>query len=195
MDKLIDLMTGSFPWIGMLTLCLVFAFAPTTILRVLVKAWPRNHPRRRELMAEVHTIAYWERPLWVFEQLESAVFDGLHIRFRHKNALKVLSAYLIVLLELVLLPFTYTIGILLTYLAVWALHVVAPNWRGGLGYPPINKKGKILGSDRMIVGYIIALVIFRPGIFLSNCANGLEEVQEDLVGERLIEIGRKTYKR
>ena len=64
---------------------LVFGFAPGLALRMLLRAWPKGHARRRELHAEFRAIDYHKRPLWVFEQLETALFDGLPARVRHRR--------------------------------------------------------------------------------------------------------------
>jgi len=56
---------------------LVFGFAPGAILRVIVLAFPPEDPRRRELLAELHAVPRVERPFWVMEQLEVALFEGL----------------------------------------------------------------------------------------------------------------------
>lgn len=66
---------------------LIFGFAPGVTLRVIIRAWPHDHPRRRELMAELKAVPYVERLLWVAEQVESAIFDGLPTRYRSRGEL------------------------------------------------------------------------------------------------------------
>jgi len=61
----------------LLLVLLVFGFAPGFVLRLLVLAYPRTDPRRRELIAELYTVPRLQRPLWVAEQLEVALFEGL----------------------------------------------------------------------------------------------------------------------
>jgi hypothetical protein len=56
---------------------LVFGFAPGALLRLIVLAFPRHDPRRRELPAELHAVPRIERPFWVLEQLEVALFEGI----------------------------------------------------------------------------------------------------------------------
>lgn len=56
---------------------LVFGFAPGAALRLIVLAYKRDNPRRRELAAELHNVPRIERPFWVAEQLELAIFEGL----------------------------------------------------------------------------------------------------------------------
>ncbi|HKR49790.1 MAG TPA: hypothetical protein VJT72_09470 [Pseudonocardiaceae bacterium] len=64
-------------WQGLLLIVLVFGFAPGFCLRLLVLAYPRNDPRRTELIAELYTVPRIQRPLWVAEQLETALFEGV----------------------------------------------------------------------------------------------------------------------
>jgi hypothetical protein len=56
---------------------LVFGFAPAAVLRLIVLLYPRGHPRRRELLGELYAYPRIERPFWVAEQLETALFEGL----------------------------------------------------------------------------------------------------------------------
>jgi len=58
----------------------VFGFAPGAFLRLIVLAFERDDPRRHELLAELHAVPRVERPFWVAEQLEVAIFDGLGSR-------------------------------------------------------------------------------------------------------------------
>jgi phosphatidylserine/phosphatidylglycerophosphate/cardiolipin synthase-like enzyme len=55
----------------------VFGFAPGAVLRVIVLAFRRDDPRRTELLAELPNVPRIERPFWVCEQLEVALFEGL----------------------------------------------------------------------------------------------------------------------
>jgi hypothetical protein len=64
-------------WPALLIALLVFGFAPGAFLRVIVLAFQRDDPRRRELLAELHVVPRVERPFWVCEQLEVALFEGL----------------------------------------------------------------------------------------------------------------------
>lgn len=71
---------------------LVFGFAPGVVLRLIVLFYPRGHPRRRELLGELYAVPRIERPFWVAEQLEVALFEGLRDRarawFRRRRAPK-----------------------------------------------------------------------------------------------------------
>jgi hypothetical protein len=64
-------------WQAFLVALLVFGFAPGALLRLFVLAFRRDDPRRRELLSELHAVPRLERPFWVFEQLEVALFEGL----------------------------------------------------------------------------------------------------------------------
>jgi len=60
---------------------LVFGFAPGAVLRLVVLAFNRDDPRRRELLGELYAVPRIERPFWVAEQIEVALFDGLRGRY------------------------------------------------------------------------------------------------------------------
>jgi hypothetical protein len=64
-------------WETFLVALLVFGFAPGGALRLIVLAFHRDDPRRSEMLAELHAVPRWERPFWVFEQLEVALFEGV----------------------------------------------------------------------------------------------------------------------
>lgn len=69
-------------WPTFIAALIVFGFAPGAFLRLIVLAFERDDPRRVELLAEVHVVPRIERPFWVFEQLEVALFEGLLERIR-----------------------------------------------------------------------------------------------------------------
>lgn len=64
-------------WPTFVIALLVFGFAPGAVLRLIVLAFPGDDPRRRELLAELHAVPRLERPFWVAEQLELALFEGI----------------------------------------------------------------------------------------------------------------------
>jgi len=74
MAELIDAVVS---WPSLLLVLVVFGFAPGFCLRLIVLAYPRNDPRRAELIAELYAVPRIQRPLWVAEQLEVALFEGL----------------------------------------------------------------------------------------------------------------------
>jgi hypothetical protein len=59
---------------------LAFGFAPGVVLRLIVLFYRRGNPRRQELLAELYAVPRIERPFWVAEQLEVALFEGLRDR-------------------------------------------------------------------------------------------------------------------
>lgn len=70
-------------WPTLLFLGVVFVlygFAPGFTLRLTVLLYPRDHARRRELIAELYTVPRLHRPFWVMEQLETALAEGLTVR-------------------------------------------------------------------------------------------------------------------
>ena len=74
MAELIDAVVS---WPSLLLVLVVFGFAPGFCLRLIVLAYPRGDPRRAELIAELYAVPRIQRPLWVAEQLEVALFEGL----------------------------------------------------------------------------------------------------------------------
>jgi DivIVA protein len=69
-------------WPAVLMALLVSGFAPGAVLRVIVLAFERNDPRRRELLGELYHVPRVERPFWVAEKLELALIEGLGGRLR-----------------------------------------------------------------------------------------------------------------
>lgn len=63
----------------------VFGPAPGMCLRLIVLAYPRGDPRRNELIAELYAVPRIQRPLWVAEQLEVALFEGFGHRLRRRR--------------------------------------------------------------------------------------------------------------
>lgn len=74
MDELLETVA---PWQSLVLVVVVFGFAPGFCLRLIVLAYPRGNPRRAELIAELYAVPRIQRPLWVAEQLEVALFEGL----------------------------------------------------------------------------------------------------------------------
>jgi hypothetical protein len=64
-------------WPSLVLVLVVFGFAPGFCLRLIVLAYPRSDPRRTELIAELYAVPRIQRPLWVAEQLEVGLFEGL----------------------------------------------------------------------------------------------------------------------
>jgi hypothetical protein len=72
-----ELLKAVASWPSLLLVVLVFGFAPGFCLRLIVLAYPSSDPRRAELIAELYAVSRIQRPLWVAEQLEVALFEGL----------------------------------------------------------------------------------------------------------------------
>jgi AAA domain len=64
-------------WPTALASLLMFGFAPGAVLRMIVLAYRQDDPRRTELLGELPNVPRVERPFWVCEQLEEALFEGL----------------------------------------------------------------------------------------------------------------------
>ncbi|GAB2516255.1 NB-ARC domain-containing protein [Nocardia heshunensis] len=77
MKELLDTVTD---WRALVLVLCVYGFAPGFLLRVVVLLYPREDARRRELIAELYVVPRWNRPFWVFEQLETALFEGIALR-------------------------------------------------------------------------------------------------------------------
>lgn len=61
---------------------LIYGFAPGALLRIIVLAFPAGDPRRAELRAELYAVPRLERPIWVAEQIEVAISEGLWVRLK-----------------------------------------------------------------------------------------------------------------
>lgn len=72
-----ELLKAVASWPSLLLVVVVFGFAPGFCLRLIVFAYPRNDHRRAELIAELYVVPRIQRPRWVAEQLEVALFEGL----------------------------------------------------------------------------------------------------------------------
>jgi hypothetical protein len=82
---------------GLLTVAFVFGFAPGFVLRLIVLFYPADDPRREELIAELYAIPRMLRPVWVFQQIETALFEGPRERLnRRRNVSGVHLAYRLV---------------------------------------------------------------------------------------------------
>lgn len=72
-----ELLDAIVSWRAFMVALLVFGFAPGALLRLIVLAFPRDDDRRMELLAELHHVPRIERPFWVVEQMEVALFEGI----------------------------------------------------------------------------------------------------------------------
>jgi len=58
----------------------VVGFCPGAAIRLIVRIYPPGHPRRQEIRGELGVVERKWRLVWVFEQLELALFEGLPLR-------------------------------------------------------------------------------------------------------------------
>lgn len=72
-----DLLTSVVAPASLMLGVLVFGFAPGAVLRLIMLAFERDDPRRRELIGELRAVPRWERPFWVAEMIEVALFEGV----------------------------------------------------------------------------------------------------------------------
>jgi tetratricopeptide (TPR) repeat protein len=82
------LMGGSAWWMfpaTLLTMAVIFGLVPGVALRLMVLLYPKDDPRRRELVAELYTLDRMRRIEWVFQQLETALFEGLSRRLAQRR--------------------------------------------------------------------------------------------------------------
>jgi len=64
-------------WKLALLVIFIFAICPQWILRALVLTYPRDDPRRKELLGELYAIEYHKRPFWVAEQFETVLAEAI----------------------------------------------------------------------------------------------------------------------
>jgi hypothetical protein len=69
-------------WPLLLIALAVFGFVPGLLTRIMVLAYRRDDPRRRELMAEVYRLPFIQRPVWLAQLAEVAICDGLAPRIQ-----------------------------------------------------------------------------------------------------------------
>ncbi|SFO88836.1 hypothetical protein [Amycolatopsis rubida] len=62
---------------------LVFGFFPTFVVNVLARIYPKGHPRRDELIAELRDVPRREQLIWVAEQFATLLFDGVPARVQN----------------------------------------------------------------------------------------------------------------
>jgi len=69
-------------WHALVLALVIWGFAPRAVLRLIVLVFHRDDPRRAEMLGEIHAVPRAERPFWVMEQLEVALFEGLYERLQ-----------------------------------------------------------------------------------------------------------------
>ncbi len=83
MTELLELVASP---LNLLWILLGFGFAPGFCLRLIVLLYPNGHPRRKELVAELYAIKRPLRPLFVAEQFETALFEGIPERRKARKS-------------------------------------------------------------------------------------------------------------
>lgn len=63
-------------WTVLVAVAIIGA-GPVVAMRILRRAWPKDHLRRQELVAEVKALPYRDRVFFVAEMLEAALVEGL----------------------------------------------------------------------------------------------------------------------
>jgi hypothetical protein len=71
---------GLWPLLVIVVVC--WGIAPTLIVRLASMLYPREDPRRQEMVAEMHAVPRRERPLWALEEATRAIWDGVPERIR-----------------------------------------------------------------------------------------------------------------
>jgi hypothetical protein len=56
---------------------LIWGVAPGLVVRLASLGFHREDPRRKEMIAELYVVPRWEQPLWVAQQVERSVTEGL----------------------------------------------------------------------------------------------------------------------
>jgi hypothetical protein len=82
---MLDLLDGLRAWQLLIVAVAVYGFFPGVVLRFILLAFRRSDPRRAEILAELRAVARWERPFWVAEQAEVALFEGLVERIKSRR--------------------------------------------------------------------------------------------------------------
>lgn len=71
--------------LGVFVVAITLGFMPGRLLRLIVWLYPKRHPRRDELIAELYVLGYLKRPVWVLEQLETALTEGCRARIQARR--------------------------------------------------------------------------------------------------------------
>lgn len=72
-------------WFLAPVLLLLLGFVPDFLLRQLVRLYPSDDPRRRELIAEMRVLGRFRKWEWLGETLSTALGEGLPRRLRERR--------------------------------------------------------------------------------------------------------------
>lgn len=75
-----EIISALLSWPLLLVALGVYGFFPGLFARLIALCFRKGDPRRKELIAEVYAVPRWERPLWVAEQFERALSEGVSER-------------------------------------------------------------------------------------------------------------------
>lgn len=75
-----ELLTWMGDWRHALPAAVLFVVLPSLLIRIVIRAWPKSDPRRRELLAEFAAIPVPKRLMWVLGVFELAWQEGLRQR-------------------------------------------------------------------------------------------------------------------
>jgi hypothetical protein len=67
-------------WRTLLVLVVCYSVMPYLVLWIVVRCWPRDHPRRAEYLAEYDAVHLFMRPFWVADAAIRSLTDGLACR-------------------------------------------------------------------------------------------------------------------
>ena len=85
-DVVVALLDGGWPLVGFALVLLalgmvVFGVMPGVLNRLFASMYPKDDPRRAEMIAELYAVPRWEQPIWVAQQGERAFFEGIKLRW------------------------------------------------------------------------------------------------------------------
>ena len=72
-------------WQSILAFLLLFGLAPGCVLRLMVHLYPKGHERRQELIAQLYALKFIDRPLFVVQQIERCLFEGIPARWQTRR--------------------------------------------------------------------------------------------------------------
>lgn len=82
---MVELLKYAASWQTLLIALVIYGFAPGFALRLLVKLYPKDDPRRHELVAEMYAVNRLWRPFWVADALGAALVEGFPNRIRNRK--------------------------------------------------------------------------------------------------------------
>lgn len=62
-----------------------YSLCPDRMLRIVAHAFPKDHPRPKELVAELHELSHIRQLLWVWGRWPAVLHEGLLARLRSRR--------------------------------------------------------------------------------------------------------------